>query len=488
MPLKKIPHAFKEICDRVAAATFCNPFDPARRELYSKLIGRQYDDSDKSDFHALSEAVEKARIRLGNAGILDYRKFRAIDAEKIRMLILFGCYHQIFYLMDEHIESQLKSPGKTIPFRHGGGCVSTLCRNGFSEEESVWYVGVFYQIRRAYYFISRNLIGSSPCMHAFKRRLWNNLFTHDIGNYETCMWDRMEEFSVLLVGETGSGKGSAASALGYSGFVPYDLVKKCFAFDFQDAFVAANLSQYSQSLLESELFGHRKGAFTGALSDYDGLFARCRAFGSVFLDEIGDVPLTAQIKLLRLLQEREYSPVGGRQILGFRGRVIAAANPSIDQHLNDGEFRHDFYYRLCSDRIELPTLRQRISELPSELEAMVQYLIRKITGISDQGLKGMVMEVLSTLKGHDWPGNVRELEQSIRQILMSQHYTPWKEPDDSIDKVDEFARKIKNGSLTASELASGYARHLYDLNGNYESVSKIMNVDRRTVKKYLNRS
>ncbi|MDC0300112.1 hypothetical protein OAM00_04960, partial [Verrucomicrobia bacterium] len=174
MPLKKIPHAFKEICDRVAAATFCNPFDPARRELYSKLIGRQYDDSDKSDFHALSEAVEKARISLGNAGILDYRKFRAIDAEKIRMLILFGCYHQIFYLMDEHIESQLKSPGKTIPFRHGGGCVSTLCRNGFSEEESVWYVGVFYQIRRAYYFISRNLIGSSPCMHAFKRRLWNN--------------------------------------------------------------------------------------------------------------------------------------------------------------------------------------------------------------------------------------------------------------------------------------------------------------------------
>ena len=108
--------------------------------------------------------------------------------------------------------------------------------------------------------------------------------------------------------------------------------------------------------------------------------------------------------------------------------------------------------------------------------------------MSDQGLKGMVMEVLSTLKGHDWPGNVRELEQSIRQILMSQHYTPWKEPDDSIDKVDEFARKMKNGSLTASELASGYARYLYDLNGNYETVSKIMNVDRRTVKKYLNRS
>ena len=84
---------------------------------------------------------------------------------------------------------------------------------------------------------------------------------------------------------------------------------------------------------------------------------------------------------------------------------------------------------------------------------MVQYLIRKITGISDQGLKGMVMEVLPTLKGHDWPGNVRELEQSIRQILMSQHYTPWKEPDDSIDKVDEFARKIKNGSLTASRVS-----------------------------------
>ena len=363
--------------------------------------------------------------------------------------------------------------------------MAILCGSGFSEEESAWYVGVFYQIRRAYYFISRNLIGSSPCMHAFKRRLWNNVFTHDIRNYETCMWDRMEEFSVLLVGETGTGKGSAASALGHSSFVPYLAAKRCFEFDFRDAFVSANLSQYSQNLLESELFGHRKGAFTGALSDYDGLFARCRKFGSVFLDEIGDVPPTAQIKLLRLLQERQYAPVGGRQIQHFRGRVIAAALRSIDQCLKDGGFRHDFYYRLCSDRIELPTLRQRIGESPQELDDMVHHLIHKITGMHDREVEAMVMEALSSLSGHTWPGNVRELEQAIRQILMSEHYCPLKEPDDALDKVDQLAGKMKEGALTASELLHGYASHLYGLKSNYEYVSKIMNVDRRTVKKYV---
>jgi transcriptional regulator with AAA-type ATPase domain len=485
MALKKIPPSYQDFCDCVASATFSNPFDPKRRNLYSKIIGRAFKPGDEMDLRALVEAVEKVRISLSDAGILDYRKFRATDAEKIRMLVLFGSYHRMYALMDEHIENQLRAPGKSILFKPGKECINFLCQSGFSEEESVWYVGVFYQVRRAYYFISRNLIGSSPCMHAFKRRLWNNVFTHDIGNYETCMWDRMEEFSVLLVGETGTGKGSAASALGHSGFVPYDFEKNRFAFDFQDAFVAVNLSQYSQNLLESELFGHRKGAFTGALADYDGLFARCRAFGAVFLDEIGDVPLTAQIKLLRLLQEREYSPVGGRQILNFRGRVIAAANPSIDQYLMQGEFRHDFYYRLCSDRIELPTLRQRIAESPQELEDVVHHMIRKITGMIDRGLKSMVMEVLKRLGGHDWPGNVRELEQAIRQILMSQQYCPLKGAEESVGKLDAFNRQMKDGTLTASELLSGYASHLYESNGSYETVSKIMNVDRRTVKKYL---
>ncbi len=486
MALLKIPRKYQEFCDCVANATFCNPFNPARQQLYSSLIGRSFSDRSESDFQALIDAVENVRSKLSNEDILDYRKFRASDSEKVRMLVLFGCYHFMFDSLDSHIRKQLKNTGRSLRFEKGDQCIDFLTRSGFSEEEAVWYVGVFYQIRRAYFFISRNLIGSSPSMHAFKRRLWNNVFTHDIRNYETCMWDRMEEFSVLLVGETGTGKGSAASALGLSCFVPYLPKKQCFEFDFQEAFVAANLSEFSQNLLESELFGHKKGAFTGALSDYDGLFAACRPFGSVFLDEIGDVPLTAQIKLLRLLQERQYSPVGGRQKLNFRGRVIAAANPSIDQFLKSGQFRHDFYYRLCSDRIEIPTLRQRITESAQELEDMVQYLIKKITGMLDREVLSMVMEVLSSLGGHSWPGNVRELEQAIRQILMSQDYRPWEYPGHSADKLEEMTDKMKKGLLNASQLLNGYASHLYRLKSNYESVSRIMNVDRRTVKKYLN--
>ena len=153
--------------------------------------------------------------------------------------------------------------------------------------------------------------------------------------------------------------------------------------------------------------------------------------------------------------------------------------------MKNGEFRHDFYYRLCSDRIELPTLRQRISESGKELDDMVHYLIHKITGMMDQEVKSKVMEALTALGAHNWPGNVRELEQAIRQILMSENYCPWKESDSSVDKFDRFAIKMKEGGVTASELLNGYANHLYGMKSNYESVSKIMNVDRRTVKKYL---
>ena len=159
-------------------------------------------------------------------------------------------------------------------------------------------------------------------------------------------------------------------ALGRSGFIPFDARKGCFAESFTRNFIAINLSQYPESLLESELFGHKKGAFTGAIENHEGIFSRCTPHGSIFLDEIGDVSVPVQIKLLQVLQERHFVPLGSHEAKRFKGRVIAATNRPLAE-LRDGRMRDDFYYRLCSDVIEVPALRQRIAESAGELEQLV---------------------------------------------------------------------------------------------------------------------
>lgn len=483
--MKHIPASARDFCQAVAEFAFCNPFSDRWTELYQQILGDGWDQKDPQLLHKLVARVEQQMDQLRQGGSLDYRAYSGSDTETIRMMLLFASFHALRDDLDAHIASQKRAGTSALHFKQGDKAMRFLVQSGFSEEEAAWYVAVFYQIRRAYHFITSQLIGNAPCMNELKRRLWNNIFTNDILHYEICMWDRMEDFSILLVGETGTGKGSAASILGRSCFIPYLQEKQKFVAGFHDKFIATNLSQYSPTLLESELFGHRKGAFTGALSDYDGLFARCSEFGAVFLDEIGDVSPHIQIKLLRLLQEREFSPVGGRNVLRFRGRVIAAAHASIDQHVRDGSFRSDFYYRLCSDRVAIPTLRERIAESESELPIMVRYLVERITGRKSGDLLGWVMEALKPLKSYTWPGNVRELEQAIRQILLTEQYLPFDLVDAPQKSADQLVAAIHNGTMTVEEILHTYANHLYEMHGNYETLAKLMKVDRRTVKKYL---
>src|SRR5213078_1832008 len=133
-----------------------------------------------------------------------------------------------------------------------------------------------------------------------------------------------------------------------------------FAESFTRTFISLNLSQFPEALIESELFGHKKGAFTGAIEAHEGVFARCSPHGAIFLDELGEVSIPTQIKLLQVLQERTFSPVGSREKLRFCGRVIAATNSELDELRRQKVFRDDFYYRLCSDILTVPSLRQRI--------------------------------------------------------------------------------------------------------------------------------
>src|SRR5205814_7095398 len=250
----------------------------------------------------------------------------------------YVCYHRAVPQLDALIEQQAKQAGAALAVTFADGVIAGRLRGGLSGERALRIFAFFFQLRRAFYFIHRSLAGECESMRKLREALWNNVFTHDMRGYEAGLWNRMEDFSTLLLGETGTGKGSAAAAIGCSQFIPYLAGERRFAANFTESFIAINLSQFPETLIESELFGHRKGAFTGAIDHYQGVFERCSAHGALFLDEIGEVSMPVQIKLLQVLQERTLTPLGGHEKKRFSGRVIAATNRRLADLRRDGRF------------------------------------------------------------------------------------------------------------------------------------------------------
>jgi len=387
--------------------------------------------------------------------------------------------------LDALIERQAGKSGEPLPVAFAEDVVGDLMRSGFGEERALRYFALYYQLRRGFYFIRQALAGRSESMRRLREALWNNVFTHDMRGFEAALWNRMEDFSTLLLGETGTGKGQAAAAIGRSGFIPFDRARRRFAANFTETFIAINLSQYPETLIESELFGHRKGAFSGAIDHHEGVFERCNAHGALFLDEIGEVATPVQIKLLQVLQERSFTVVGGREKKRFAGRVIAATNRPLGALRREGRFRNDFFYRLCSDVIEVPPLRQRVAESPEELEHLVRLLVARIAGAEVPELVARVLEAFeaSLPPGYPWPGNVRELEQAVRRILLTGRYAVEALPAPA-DDSEALARKLGAGELTADELLGAYGALLHRRLGSYAEVARRLGVDVRTARKY----
>jgi two-component system response regulator GlrR len=173
-------------------------------------------------------------------------------------------------------------------------------------------------------------------------------------------------------------------------------------------FVAVNCAALPETLLESELFGHEKGAFTGAIRSSKGLFAVAHE-GTILLDEIGDLPLSIQAKLLRVIQERQFYPVGSEQPLAVDVRIIVATNKNLEDSVKQSLFREDLYYRIHVIPIELPPLRDRREDIP----LLVDHFLKKFSGQMKKEIKGLTPVALQRLMIHEWPGNVRELENTI---------------------------------------------------------------------------
>jgi two-component system response regulator HydG len=210
--------------------------------------------------------------------------------------------------------------------------------------------------------------------------------------------------SVLITGESGTGKELIAAAI-------HERSPRA-----HGPFVKLHCAALAESLLESELFGHERGSFTGATGRRDGRFQQAN-HGTLFLDEIGEISPALQVKLLRFLQEKEFERVGGNETITVDVRIIAATNRDLGQMVADGKFREDLYYRLNVIALEMPTLRAR----PSDVPLLAGHFLRKYAAENGKDIQSFSAEALERLAGYRWPGNVRELENVVeRAVVMAQ--------------------------------------------------------------------
>ncbi len=470
----------------VHQAVYANPFSDLRAHIDREIAGLFPDAQGGRELETTLDRVHRHIQKLEHEGRSTITSYNPNDRELLTSSFLFDLFHRYTDRFDALILDQLRAGDRSLPAPFAIEAIDQLVNWGFDRDTARRYVAMCYQLRRAFFFIDKNLIGRSDSMRRLRESLWNNVFTHNMSLYHRYLWRRMEDFSTMLLGETGSGKGTAAMAIGRSGFIPYDENTGCFEESFTRSFIAINLSQFPETLIESELFGHRKGAFTGAIDNYEGIFDRCSPHGAIFLDEIGDVGAPIQIKLLQVIQERFFKRVGDHRSRPFRGRVIAATNRPAEQLIGSQTLREDLYYRLCSDLIVVPPLKQRIQEDPAELEDLLAAVVKRIVGEPSVELVGLVHDQLSRdLDGdYPWPGNVRELEQCVRRVLLNKSYTPLSAQPEK-DLFATLGADIKSQALDLKSLAAGYCYALYRSHGTIEAVARIAGLDRRTAKKHI---
>ncbi len=480
----------REFFQLSASAAYANPFGALRARLDGKLANT---DENAPDVVARASArIAKRLDALGKGGRpLSISDYVEADRELLFASVLFDAFHRFTPRLDAFIAEEDTRPQDPTLSRFATDLCAFLRERGFTARESVRALELFYQMRRAHSAVATRLIGTGPSMRALREALWNSLFTRDILRYERFLWSRMEDFSTLLLGETGTGKGEAAYAIGRSGFVAFDEKTQRFA-ERTTQFVPIHLSEYPEALLESELFGHRKGAFTGAVEHHEGVLARTRPHGTLFLDEIGEVSLPVQVKLLRVLQERTYTPVGGHDVRRFSGRIVAATHRSIDALRAEGRMRDDFFFRLSTNTITLPSLRTRLDEDPAELGLLVSHLCTRIVGSGSPELSAEVEATLTRDLGPDYPfqGNVRELEQCVRRVLLTgqcKHEARGAQVAQAGSNKPTVPAEALLARLecTADELVARYCAALYARAQSYVDVARITGLDRRTVKKFI---
>jgi DNA-binding NtrC family response regulator len=383
------------------------------------------------------------------------------------------------------VEIGEQSPFKCL-FRVEGRCLPSAHR-----PEVV--LAIYFQKERAYAHIFEKIVGGSMPAARLRAAVWESIFTHDIRRYVRVLHSRMSNLPTLIVGPSGSGKELVASAIANSSFILFDTGNRRFNTDKSSLYVPINLSALTPTLIESELFGHVKGAFNGAV-DRVGWLEKCDRHGAVFLDEIGELDGSIQVKLLRVLETRRFERVGSTKTCVFDGRIIAATNRDLAKEMETGRFRHDLYFRLCADQVTTPSLAEQLSDRPDDLVDLVRFAVRRALDLNsneaDEEAEQVAAEVIIWIRTHlgdsyPWPGNFRELGQCVRNVIVRGRYFPPSRgnPTDRLGPVEELLAQVRETRATSDELLGRYyALVLRESGGNYREAGRRLKVDWKTVK------
>jgi two-component system response regulator HydG len=312
-------------------------------------------------------------------------------------------------------------------------------------------------------FDSQNIIGKSPAM---------------LKLLETVSQVAPSEATVLISGESGTGKELIAGA------IHFNSLRK------DGPFVKINCAAITETLLESELFGHEKGAFTGADRRKEGRFSQAHG-GTLLLDEVSEMSLMMQVKLLRALQEREFNRVGGEATIQVDVRVIAATNKDLMEQINDGAFREDLYYRLNVVELEVPPLSHRKEDIP----LLAQHFLETFTAKNRKAIKGFTPKAMDNLIRYDWPGNVRELMNAVERgvVLARTDYldvTDFSFMQNSMLQTDQdsadSAALSEKGDVPLEEIEkAAIINTLQAAGGNKSEAARRLGITRKTLHKKL---
>ena len=479
----------------IHALAFVNPFGKERDRIEARILSKMgfvnsLIDSNPIFTKEFNQVLQW--VWVGEKALLDgkVKEFQSSHSDRIASLAYFSLYHEIVDDLDRLIESP---EGDSIANRklfrrieEGIRKRSPLIR-GMSNP--MWgnpghLFSCFYQLRRAFLCLFQEIVGQSDPIRSLRMRVWESVFTQDMLSYQQWMHESVGRFPTLVLGPSGSGKEIVARAIGLSRFIPYDPQSGQFASKPRDSFRPVNLSALSETLIESELFGHRKGSFTGAIRDHAGIFETAGVHGTVFLDEIGEVPESIQVKLLRLLQSGEFQAIGSEERSFYEGKIIAATHRDLDAEMRAGRIREDFFYRLCGDQVNTVALHEILASRPDEIIGSVHYICSRLFGREGAGeLSSRVVDTLRAQvpQNYEWPGNFRELEQAVRNVIVRNEYVPVLrgEESNSIETVYE------NTEVSLAQWSATYARKAFENAGSYREAARRLKIDQRTLKKLV---
>lgn len=491
----------------IGAINYTNPFSPRRGEKECEILGKDasmrgpvwhnFRGADISNTNIAKidglcgDLLEKARGRLAsNRGGIPEE-----ECEAYTQLVLYWLYEKHHITILETLrngEATVELPRYREFVEEYRERMRYLPKEYMDDYAPAKTFGIYHQICRAFYYIYYYIAGGSMEAAALRASIWESIFTHDIFRYHRLLFNQMNNIATLITGESGTGKELVARAIAFSQYIPVDERHGRLVQDVVSCLKPLQLSAMSQNIIESELFGHIKGAFTGAVCDHAGYFETCTPHDTIFLDEIGDTSLEMQIKLLRVLQSRRFHRIGDTVPREFHGKLIAATNRDLAKATREGAFRADVYYRLCADTIETVPLRRMLNGDSDELLQFVHVLARRILpeGREASDFADEAHEWIRDNLGLDysWPGNVRELEQCLRNLLIRGTYTPRDILAPGVVETPSQARMrlFRESTLTAEQAMGEYMRAIYEREGeNLAKTAIITGVDRRTVKKYL---